>query len=379
MPHPKLGKVGFVLGGGGCAEGLPQIVQATEFLKAGIRPDYIIASSVGAFNALDLENALSIWKEHFTSPWAIYDLNPDIKTVIDRVLKTIPRSPFHPHENWADLWKDCGNQYHNLKQLLGFIIRFVKSMPTLPVETNSAPKDFSPFLEKMLSEMRALELDRVKSIFDPAPLITTLRKTLDLKTTQEQQSTLHILTRSGIEEHVFASGITLPAEALNKMRKRCTIHDLNSEDQRFRAAMASAALGPFFARVQINGGLYWDTGTKNPFPAEYAMDAGCDTIFCFVKNHFSYSGNITDYNALDALMEDSDVATRENFIHKHEKAAGRAEKEGKKLELILPQPLHQDLQLLWVSPEAEEYTTAIESKETKNLIKKSFDITPADD
>src|SRR3989338_6389791 len=105
MPHPDYGRVGFVLGSGGLAECLPQSVQVSRFLKAGIMPDYILGESGGSFVSLDLEKAFAILKNYFYSPWTIYDLNPKIKAVIDKVLRGFPKSPFHQPAPGRKLWK----------------------------------------------------------------------------------------------------------------------------------------------------------------------------------------------------------------------------------------------------------------------------------
>lgn len=375
MPHPKLGRVGFVLGGGGCAEGLPQIIQINEFLVAGINPDYIICESVGAWNALDLDNALSIWKDYFYSPWTIYDLNPEIEIVIDKVLRSIPKSPFHQHETWRDLWRDFETQYYNLKQILSLVFRIVHSIPSLPGDIKPTPKDFSPFWEIIVKEVRDSGLSNTKNIFNPAPLVKTLSKILNLKKTMEQETSLHILTCSGAEEHIFSTGKVLPAEFLSRIK--APLHEISSEEQLFSAALASSAIRPYFPPVNINGTYYWDTGGENPFPVQYAIDAGCDTIFVFIKNYWNFESNL-DANIAESFIEEGDKKTRKIFIESHEKIFAR-QSENIDIHLILPQTLHPDLQLLWISPEAVEHTLKIETEATKKWLKENLNIDPANE
>lgn len=370
MAHKDFGRVGFVLGGGGCAEGLPQIVQINQFFKAGIRPDYIICESVGAWNALDLDNALSIWTENFYSPWTIYDLNPDIEFVIDKVLRAIPKSPFHHHDSWRELWRDFEAQYHNIKQVLSLVFRIVNSIPSLPGDARPSPEAFSPFWQVLVKELRDTGLSEIKNIFNPAPLINTLRKILDLKKTLEQDATLHILACSGIEEHIFSAGKTLPSEFLARMQY--PLHEVSSEEQLFTAAMASSALRPLFSPVNIGGAYYWDAGTLNPYPVQCAIDAGCDTVFAFVKNYWTFDSDL-DANILESFIEENDKLTRKIFINTNKEIMRR--QDGRvKIHIILPQPLHPDLRLLWITPEAVEHTLKIEKEATQNWLKENLNI-----
>ena len=181
MPHPDLGRVCYILGGGGPAEGLPQITQINQFKKAGIEPDIIVCKSVGTLNALDLDNALTAWKEKFYSPWAIYNLNPEIEAAIDKALRAVPKSPFHKHDTWHDLWRDFETQYHNIKQILSLVFRIINSIPSLPGDINSSPKNFSPVLETLVKELQNSGVDKVKNILDPTPLVNTLKEILNLK------------------------------------------------------------------------------------------------------------------------------------------------------------------------------------------------------
>ena len=364
MPHPDLGRVCYILGGGGPAEGLPQIIQINQLRKAGIKPDTIISESAGTWNALDLDNALTVWKENFYSPWAIYNLNPEIEAVIDKVLRTIPKSPFHQHESWRGLWRDFETQYYNIKQILSLVFRIINSIPTLPGEINPSSKDFSPFWEIFVKELQDTGLDKVKNILDPSPLVNTLKKILNLKKVLEDDTSLLILACSGIEEHVFAAGKMLPEDTLSRIQM--PVHKILTEEQLFAAAMASSALRPYFAPVNIDGIYYYDTGTQTPFPAQVAIDAGCDTIFAFIKDYRTFNLNL-DANILGAFMEENDKLTRKIYINTYKEIFGRKDARVK-IYLILPQSLHPDLQLLWITPEAMEYTIKTETEATRKWL-----------
>lgn len=370
MPHPELGRVGFVLGSGGLAECLPQSIQVNQFLNAGIKPDYILGESGGSLISLDLENAFTILKNHFYFPWTIYDLNPEIEIVIDKALRSVPKSPFHRHETWHDLWRDLENQYYNVKQILSLIFRVVNSIPSLPGDIKPTPKDFSPFWEILVKELHDTGLLKVKNIFNPDPLVKSLSKILNLKKTMEQDIALHVLVCSGVEEHIFSTGKVLPAEYLSRMR--VPLHEVTSEEQLLSSVMASCAVRPYFPPVKINGTFYWDIGGEKPFPVQHAIDAGCDTIFAFIKNYWFFESNL-DANIPESFIEQSDKKTRQIFLDTHERIFSR-QSENIRIYLIMPQTLHPDLQLLWISPEAVEHTLKIETEATKNWLKENLNI-----
>ena len=372
MPHPDYGRVAFLLGPGGMIEGPPQAVQAREFLKAGIYPDDIIAVSVGSFNGFNLQGAVDVWQKNFSSPWNVFDLNPEIKIVLESVIKTLPHSPFHKHQTYKELFSDLRNQFHNLIQFLGFLKRAGRSMLTLPVSDAASPKDLTPVLKMFIDALQARGLDKIESILDPMPLISALRSVIDLEAALAGSSNLHIFTHSGgVEDHVFVAGNNLAEKDLAKTKP--VIHRIISPHELLRAATASSAIRPFFKPVTINGGTYWDVGMFNPFPAEYAMDLGCDTIFAFIKNYRAYEAH-PHANILAAPLDDLEIAAKRFFLMLEKKAIERKEKEKINLYEILPQPPHQDQDTLWISPEAIDYVIKAETEATRKWIKDNLNI-----
>ena len=352
MPHSKLGKVGWVLGGGGCLEGLPQAVQIKEFLDHGVVPDYIVALSVGALNALDPYHTLELWERFITSPWAIYDLNPRLRGVFKNLMQSIPRSPFHRHTSWKELGDDFKTQYRSVKQLMGFVSRTLKSLPSLPVGSAPEPKDFSPFLELALRTAGERGLGNIRHIVDPTPLIEILKNNIDLKKIAERPYTLHFLARS-----------------LNTGKERSFhIDTAYSEQKILDAALASSALRPFFAPVLIDGEWYSDIGHINPLPIMQAFDAGCDTVFAFVKNSQQC---FPETNIFEAMFDESTAQANAMFEVLYEKALERAHREQRIIHLIKPdQPTHPDLKVLWITPEAVGYTVPKEREATRRFLEK---------
>jgi len=384
MPHPELGRIGFLLGGGGCAEGLPQAVQIQEFWKAGIRPDYIAAFSVGVFNALDLENALHVWEGHFDNPWAIYDLNPDIKKFLLNIYKSIPEPLLRKHKGSFDLWSDWykykKKKYKNFKELWidirnlkSYAKQIVSSLPILPENTGPSSKDLAPFLQNLITLIREFELNKVESFFEPSPLIKTLSEVLDFERIFERKTALHIFARSWSKDYIFSCGEDLSRRATKLISENYRIYRLESPKELLLATMASSAIRPFFSPVCINGTAFWDSGIVNPYPIECAMDAECDTIFAFIKNHKEKNGG--DLDIFSGLVESSDEAARRRFLDQQKMARLREKLGGRKPHMIVkPAPLHPDLDLLWISPVAMEYTIKTEREATRKWLKESLNI-----
>lgn len=350
MPHPKFGEIGWLLGGGGCAEGAPQAAQMKVFYEHGIKPDFIIAESVGAWNSIAGENALFLWQNYVKSPDAIYRINPELKKIFEEKIKLLPHSPFHHHETWKDLASDFFNQGKHLtqfvKQILAFGSRAVKSFPYIQAGDEPHPKHFSPMVKPIFSYLEESGLNKVAGILDAAPLITLIKEKVDLKKSLENDVVLKIFARSleKGEEHIFTP---------------------INEIELLQAAQASSALRPFFPLVKIGGTYYCDGGHMNPFPVKYALDHGCDTVFAFVKNHNDYSQSL---NILESLLEETNVAQRALFIKLEKEAREQAGRENKNIFVITPQTLHPDMQILWITPEALEYTIKIETEATEKFL-----------
>ncbi len=340
------------MGGGGCAEGLPQAIQLRVFYEHGITPDYIMAVSVGAYNAITYQHAVSIWQKYIKSPDAIYKINPELKKIFENKIKLLPRSPFHKHESWKDLLTDFYNQGKNvtqfIQQVLAFGSRTLKSLPYIQVGVEPRPQHFSPMIKPFFSYLEESGLDKITSLLDLEPLISIIKDHLDFKRVVDNGIVLQILARSleSSEECVFTP---------------------QNEKELLEATQASSALRPFFPPVKINGKLYCDGGHMNPLPVHYAFENNCDTVFAFVKNHNEYSSSL---HLLESLLEETNVAQRALFIKLEKEAEERANRENKKLHIIVPAKLHPDLQLLWITPEALEYTVRIETEATEKFLEK---------
>ena len=350
MPHKKFGKVGFVLCGGACLEGLPQAAQLREFAKAEIEPDWLGAVSVGAFNALDRKNVIDVWKNQITSPFKIYDLNPSLKKVFKDARQFI--APFKKHDTWKEWMRDFKSQKQNAWQLFSFCKRTIfsalKIARDFPNGDFANQKNFSSVSEFAISALKEHDLYNLSSILDIEPIMKAVEENIDLQSVF-QGPPLNIFVRrleTGKEQ-------ILTPKSVPELRL---------------ALRAASALVPFFEPVKIGEKYFCDIGGVNPFPVEYAFDAGCDTVFAFAK------GRKQDFkkpaNVIEAWFAELEIYTTRIFILLFAKARERAKKEGKKLYLITPQDQHPDLGFLSISPKAVEYAMRVESEATQKFIEK---------
>jgi len=358
MPHPKLGKTAGILGGGGPAQGLPQIVQVNEFLRAGIGFDYLGGISVGAWNALNPKQAYIIWRDIINSEADIWDFNPHLKAALKSVLQNIPHEPFR----------------HPVK-FFKFIARALANTPSIPWDVDPSSSNvscFAPFVEKVLTIAKMYGFDEIEGPLDVSPLVKKLREHLDLSEFWKQDTKVHIFTRS-IETgdiHVFSN----KKEDCDEGNQ---FHYIDSEDTAFKAAQAAIALRSVFPPVAINGGIYCDSGPVNPFPVEYAFDEDCDTIFAFIKdfNRYVKGGGI-----FGSKVEDDDVSMRYRYNDIKRWADIKKRQEKQALYPIHPRyPLHPDLWLLGLSPASKVHTMKVEEEATRKWIKENLNIAPAND
>lgn len=345
----ELGEIGIVRCGGGCM-GLIQAVQLREFYKAGIIPKQSWNVSVGAFNSLT-SDVIEIWQKHITSPFAIYDMNPALKKVFKDARQFI--APFKRHDSWKEWMRDFKSQKQNAWQFLMFCKRTIstalKIAQDFPNGDFANSKNFSSIAEFAVSALKEHELYNLQSILDIGPLMKIVEENIDLEKALKGPP-LNILVRNlrTGKERVIAP---------------------KSAPELLQTLRAASALVPFFEPVKIGNEFFCDVGAVNPFPVEYAFDAGCDTVFAFTKGR---KGRVTKpQNVIEAWFLEVDIHTKRIFTLLFGEAKKRAKQEGKKLYLVTPQhPIHPDLGFLSISPDAIEYTIEKEGEATKKFLEK---------
>ena len=366
MPHLGLGKVGALNGGGGCYVGCPQAFQNQACIHAGIDFDSGVGVSVGALNLIEPGQAPDLWKENFHSTGKIYRPDPELLQIVMLLLDKIPH--WRAHENWGDFFQDLRVQINNIFGLLRFGGRTLFSIS----QALSSPGSKEPTIEKaapalnlLIEAAKSLGLNRLQSFLDLTPLFETLRHTVDFQKVCEDRA-LHILARHKNEVHIFS---TRPSPALEKIY-RDRLHAVTSGDKLFLALRAATALPPFFKAVEIEGKEFSDAGAIAPFPAEILFADDCDTILAFANAYSSWPP--PPQNIYERFMEKTYAGDWALFRSHYENAKKIARRKGRKLHLITTphEPIHPDLQVLWISPAAIKHTERVEREYMHKFLKK---------
>lgn len=368
MSHQKLGKIGWFLGGGGCLFGPHQAYEITECFKK-FPPDIVIAESIGGYNSIDPENAFMIWKKYFFSTSKIYGVDPELyKKLIVPLGEFIPHLPhWHNYKSAKEFYRDCRLQLYHLTQIMLLPLRLIQTMSKLIIQNNDETSYIekilvSPALKETLILAHERGLDNLQALFDLMPIIRTLGKIIDHEKILNPPFNRIIIASQGEELHFFAS--YPEPELCEKHSSR--FHIITAWEELEFALRATSALPPFFPGVERNGKIFSDPGSLNPFPVDCLFDAGCNTIFAFVKDTTS---PIPERNIYERTLAEIEKPSRQNFRTLLGMAKMRARLEGKNLYVISQQPPHPDLNLLATSPAAIDYAEQVEEKAMKNFFK----------
>jgi len=214
-PPKELGQIVLVLQGGG-ALGAYQIGAYRALQEAGVEPDWVIGTSIGAINAsLIAGNA------------------PEER--MDRIDEFWSRMQ---HDPWTELlaaWPIMGPLGSNLMTIMRGIPAFFRPNPRaflgvhVPLEPESA------------------------GYYDTSPLARTLSELVDFERINERK-------------------MRLTVGAANVRTSEMRYFDSRNMDLDIRHVMASGALPPAFPAVRIEGELYWDGGILSNTPVEAVFD-----------------------------------------------------------------------------------------------------------
>ena len=206
-----LGQVVLVLQGGG-ALGAYQVGAYQALHEAGIEPDWVIGTSIGAINAsLIAGNAPD-------------DRMPRLREFWSRV----------QHQPWTE---------------------FMRAWPlatNLLTVTQGIPAFFRPNPAAFLGMQVPLGADSA-GYYDTSPLARTLSELVDF-------------------ERINTRETRLTVGAANVRTSEMRYFDSRDMDLDLRHVMASGALPPAFPAVRIDGDLYWDGGILSNTPVEAVFD-----------------------------------------------------------------------------------------------------------
>jgi NTE family protein len=215
LHEAELGQIVLVLQGGG-ALGAYQAGVYQAMHEAGIEPDWVIGTSIGAINAgLIAGNA-----------------------------------PEHRLDRLRQFWDRA--RFGGLAQALASVPLMGQFGSTLATVASGVPSFFEPNFWSMLGTHASLGAERA-SYYSTDPLRRTLSDLIDLEA----------LNRGGPR-------LTVGAASVSTGRMR--YFDSRDMPLSVEHIMASGALPPAFPAVRIDGELYWDGGIVSNTPVEAVFD-----------------------------------------------------------------------------------------------------------
>jgi NTE family protein len=209
------GQIVLVLQGGG-ALGAYQVGVYRALHEAGIEPDWVIGTSIGAINAALIAG----------------------------------NQPGHRLERLHSFW-DQVEQLAPLGVPLGWI-----GMGSLLANMSTVARGITAFFTPNLAALCGTQAKvgvEAASYYSTAPLRETLNRLVDF-------------------EHLRASGTRLTVGAVNARSGAMRYFDSREEKLVADHVMASGALPPAFPAVRIDGEPYWDGGIYSNTPIEAVLD-----------------------------------------------------------------------------------------------------------
>ncbi len=212
--HPT-GQVVLVLQGGG-ALGAYQLGVYQALHEAGIEPDWVVGTSIGAING------------------ALIAGNPPEKRM-DRL-----------HEFWDRMELNKTNPFST-----GFGL-FGNALTNANTTTFGIPGFFSPNPLALLGQKTKLGIEKA-SYYSTQPLRDTLTHLVDF-------------------EYLQSKTTRLTVGAVNANTGAMRYFDSRTDDLTVEHVMASGALPPAFPAIRIDGEPYWDGGIYSNTPVEVVLD-----------------------------------------------------------------------------------------------------------
>jgi predicted patatin/cPLA2 family phospholipase len=365
LERDKYGKILFVFCGGGC-KALIQAVAAAELVRAGFTPTHIVSSSAGTCNALGFvenpglvgaEKTLRIWEEYITSPEAIYEIHPFLRSKLARLLEVVPQV--------TQGWGPSGSVVHDLRRAIAFLPLVMSLCARMPLRMAGRTVSFAlrlmdafasphksfrrlvqaPEIQELFDEMnKYVECDRLKAFLDPFPLLARLAEQIDLQKVLASSIVWKIVTEryeDGATVVFSNKDQELGEEASDDARSLKAKHD-----RFFKSMRASMALYPLFEMVEIDGYRYLDADLADPLPVEVAFSAGCDTVFIFL-NVPKQIVRVEPHPLRDLFELNVFMRVNERYIHQRiREAQAKAKELGINLFVIRPDDIPPGLGLL---------------------------------
>jgi len=210
------GQVVLVLQGGG-ALGAYQVGVYEAMHEAGVEPEWVIGTSIGAINAALIAG----------------------------------NAPENRFDRLRDFWAKMESNGAGF-DLLRLFTGLPNASANLATVTNGIPAFFTPHLPAWLGSHIPLGVDAA-AYYTTAPLRKTLSGLIDL-------------------EHINARRVRLTVGAVNVRTGEMRYFDSRDEPVHLDHVIASGALPPAFPAVRIDGDPYWDGGIYSNTPIEAVLD-----------------------------------------------------------------------------------------------------------
>ena len=383
----KYGNSLFVFCGGGC-KAIIQAVVAAELVQAGLHPTHIVSSSAGTCNALGFvetpgaigaEKTLRIWEDYINSPDAIYEIHPFLREKLARLLEVVPQV--------AQGLGPSSSMLHDFRRAIKFLPLVMSLCVRMPFRVAGRTVSFlfrlmdafasphksfrrlvqAPEIQTTLDEVdKYFELQQMKALLDPFPLLTRLAEQIDLQK----------VLASPIVWKIVAERYEDGATVVFSNKDPDLIMDGSDDGRSLKAKQdlfvkrirASMALYPLFELVEIDGYRYLDADLANPLPIEEAFSCGCETVFIFL-NMPRQTVRIEPYPLRDLLELNAFLRLNERYIHHRVKEAQVKAKElGVNLFVISPDVIPSGLGLLEIDQKVIEYVKTHERKRMKDYL-----------
>lgn len=366
--HPRdWRKVGVVLAGGGCKgfSQLPRLLVLQKFFdERSLTISHISSTSVGSYNAMGIvetpgiigiEKTIRIWKEHMNSEDKIFRFHPIVRKRISELMKMVPRSPFHHHESYHELYEDFRAQLKNILHVPFFFYRLLRAVTRIPIDNSNLTIQVELTLTQILE---LIGLHESKVALDPTPLLEMLLREIDLKKILESPTEWSIIAQR------FDNGKKVVFSKQDFVRMDPDI----AAKLLFQRIVASSALYPLFEMVEIQdaeGRSFYcrDGDVTNPVPVDEAFNAGCDAVFLFLNSpEIQFSPN--DVNFVEAIFEHHAMVNY-GFIGERIKRAQRwAKQAGIDFFVSRPRSLPSGISLLTINSDA---MTILEAQEIEAM------------
>jgi NTE family protein len=210
------GQVVLVLQGGG-ALGAYQVGVYEAMHEAGVEPDWVIGTSIGAINAALIAG----------------------------------NAPEHRFERLREFWARVENATAG-PDILRMFTGLCNASANLSTVVNGIPAFFTPHLPAWLGSHVPLGVEAA-GYYTTAPLRETLTELIDL-------------------EHINSRHVRLTVGAVNVRNGEMRYFDSRDEPVHLDHVIASGALPPAFPAVRIGADPYWDGGIYSNTPIEAVLD-----------------------------------------------------------------------------------------------------------